>query len=83
MAETDEVLFERPLTVGSKRVYVDLRRNAQGVYLKLSEKGPSGKSTVLIPGEGQFYQLACRIVVRVHICIHRVHSCLRCPLLPQ
>lgn len=26
--------------VGTKRVYVDLRRNQQGVYLKLSEKGP-------------------------------------------
>jgi len=51
--QNDEALFEKTIEVGQKRVFVDVKRNKQGVYLKLSEKGQNGnKNTVLIPATG-------------------------------
>ena len=57
MASTDVELFSRPLRMQRKMVFVDVKKNAQGTYLKLKEKsatqgagGPS--STILLPASG-------------------------------
>jgi hypothetical protein len=39
--EGDEVLMERPLRIENKQLFVDLKRNASGVYLKLSSVSTS------------------------------------------
>lgn len=38
--------------VENKDIFVDLKRNRNGVYLKISERSGSGRNTVLIPSSG-------------------------------
>lgn len=36
----------------NKDIFVDLRQNSSGVYLKLSERNGKSRSTILIPASG-------------------------------
>lgn len=52
MSATDETLFETMLRVENKDIFVDLKKNKGGVYLKISERNGGGRNTVLIPASG-------------------------------
>lgn len=52
MSAVDETLFETMLRVENKDIFVDLKRNKGGVYLKISERNGTGRNTVLIPATG-------------------------------
>jgi len=52
MSATDETLFEVMVRVENKDIFVDLKKNRGGVYLKISERGTTGRNTVLIPASG-------------------------------
>jgi len=52
MSATDETLFETLVRVENKDIFVDLKKNKGGVYLKVSERNGSGRNTVLIPASG-------------------------------
>lgn len=52
MSATDDALFETMLRVENKDIFVDLKKNKGGVYLKISERNGSGRNTVLIPASG-------------------------------
>jgi hypothetical protein len=38
--------------VENKDIFVDLKKNRGGVYLKISERNDSGRNTVMIPASG-------------------------------
>jgi len=38
--------------VENKDIFVDLKKNGNGVYLKLSERNGKSRSTVMIPASG-------------------------------
>jgi hypothetical protein len=48
----DEELYSRQFPIEHKMFYVDLKANANGVYLKISEKSGGRRHNVLIPGPG-------------------------------
>jgi len=48
----DESLFEKVLRVETKDIFVDLKKNRNGVYLKISERNGATRNTVLIPASG-------------------------------
>ena len=51
--EGDEVLLARPMRIENKQVFVDLKQNANGVYLKLSSISQGrGRNTVITPAAG-------------------------------
>jgi len=54
MASADETLYEQLVHVENKDVFVDLKKNKNGIYLKLSERnqGNGSRNTVLIPASG-------------------------------
>lgn len=52
MSAMDETLFETMLRVENKDIFVDLKKNKGGVYLKISERNGGGRNTVLIPASG-------------------------------
>ena len=52
MSTVDDILFETMLRVENKDIFVDLKRNRSGVYLKISERNGSSRNTVLIPASG-------------------------------
>lgn len=52
MSVGDEDLFGTMIKVENKDLFVDLKRNSSGVYLKLSERNGKSRSTVLIPASG-------------------------------
>lgn len=52
MSATDETLFETMVRVENKDIFVDLKKNKGGVYLKISERNGAGRNTVLIPSSG-------------------------------
>eukprot|EP01039_Chlorochromonas_danica_P001509 gene1509-1644_t len=52
MSASDEDLFGTMLRIENKDIFVDLRRNASGTYLKLSERKGTLRKTVLIPASG-------------------------------
>jgi len=52
MSSADENLFETMIRVENKDIFVDLKKNRGGVYLKISERNGSGRNTVLIPASG-------------------------------
>jgi hypothetical protein len=52
LANIDETHFETIMKVENKDIFIDLKRNKSGVYLKVSEKKGSVRNTVLIPASG-------------------------------
>lgn len=48
----DEELFSLQFPVEQKMFYVDLKANANGTYLKISEKSGGRRHNVLIPAPG-------------------------------
>jgi RNA recognition motif-containing protein len=52
MSAGDEAIYERVLKIENKDVFVDLKSNQNGVYLKISERNGSNRSSVLIPSSG-------------------------------
>ncbi len=47
LTQKHENLFEKSLHVESKDIYVDLKQNANGIYLKISEKNERGRNSVI------------------------------------
>jgi hypothetical protein len=52
MSAVDEILYETMLRVENKDIFVDLKRNKSGIYLKISERNGNARNTVLIPASG-------------------------------
>ena len=52
MAVTDDILYEVMLKIENKDIFVDLKKNKSGTYLKISERNGSSRNTVLIPASG-------------------------------
>lgn len=52
MSAVDDIIFETMLRVENKDIFVDLKRNRSGVYLKISERNGNSRNTVLIPASG-------------------------------
>jgi len=52
MSATDDTLYEVMVRVENKDIFVDLKKNKGGVYLKISERNGAGRNTVLIPASG-------------------------------
>jgi hypothetical protein len=50
-AEGNE-LFTSHLLVENKDIYVDVKKNKNGIYLKISERNGNSRNTVLIPASG-------------------------------
>lgn len=48
----DEELFQKKLRIENKDFFVDLKRNANGLYLKISERQRSNRNTIMIPISG-------------------------------
>lgn len=48
----DDELFSRQFPVEQKMFYVDLKANANGMYLKISEKSGGRRHNVLVPASG-------------------------------
>ena len=51
VALTEEVL-SRTFNVGNKDIFVDLKRNVKGMYIKISERTSSSRNTIVIPSGG-------------------------------
>jgi hypothetical protein len=49
--------------IESKDFFLDLKRNRNGTYLKISERNGSGRNTVLIPATG---------IVDIHACLREI-----------
>ncbi len=45
-------IFENKIRVENKDVFVDVKKNDNGVYLKISERNRNNRSTILIPASG-------------------------------
>jgi hypothetical protein len=52
MSNIDETYYETMMKVENKDIFIDLKRNKAGVYLKVSERNGSVRNTVLIPASG-------------------------------
>lgn len=52
MANLDETFYETMIKVENKDIFIDLKRNKSGIYLKVSERNGSVRNTVLIPASG-------------------------------
>lgn len=52
MSADDEDLFGKLIKIENKDIFVDLRKNENGIYLKLSERRGAMRKTVLIPASG-------------------------------
>ena len=52
MSSVDDIIFETMLRVENKDIFIDLKKNRSGVYLKISERNGSSRNTVLIPASG-------------------------------
>jgi RNA recognition motif-containing protein len=52
MSAGDQDLYGTMIKVENKDIFVDLRQNSSGVYLKLSERNGTSRNTVLIPASG-------------------------------
>ncbi len=48
----DEELYSLQFPIEHKMFYIDLKSNANGTYLKISEKSGGRRHNVLIPGPG-------------------------------
>jgi hypothetical protein len=52
MANIETTYYETMMKVENKDIFIDLKRNKSGVYLKFSERNGSVRNTVLIPASG-------------------------------
>lgn len=52
MNPIDEAIYERVLKIENKDVFVDLKSNQNGVYLKISERNGNNRNSILIPASG-------------------------------
>ena len=52
MSVIDDIIYETMLRVENKDIFVDLKRNHSGTYLKISERNGNSRNTVLIPASG-------------------------------
>lgn len=52
MSKGDDSIFEKVLRVETKDIFVDLKKNKNGTYLKISERNGTTRNTVLIPASG-------------------------------
>lgn len=52
MSADDQDLFGTMIKVENKDIFVDLKQNSSGMYLKLSERNGKARNTVLIPASG-------------------------------
>ena len=52
MASVDETLYETMLRIENKDIFVDIKKNKSGIYLKISERNGHVRNTVLIPASG-------------------------------
>ena len=48
----DESIFERVLKVENKDVFIDLKSNNNGMYLKISERKDGSRNSIIIPASG-------------------------------
>lgn len=51
MSEED-AMFETKIRIENKDVFVDIKKNDNGMYLKISERNKNSRSTILIPASG-------------------------------
>ena len=49
---TDSDLFGTMVRVENKDIFVDLKKNNNGTYLKITERKNKSRSTILIPSSG-------------------------------
>lgn len=49
---SENTIFEKVLKVEMKDLFVDLRRNRNGLYIKISERNGMQKNTILFPASG-------------------------------
>lgn len=49
---TDSDLFETKFRVENKDIFIDLKKNDNGTYLKISERKNGNRNTILIPSSG-------------------------------
>jgi hypothetical protein len=52
MSAGDDTIFETMIKVENKDIFVDLKKNRSGIYLKISERNGTSRNTVLIPASG-------------------------------
>jgi len=52
MSAGDEAIYEKVLKIENKDVFVDLKSNQNGVYLKISERNGTNRNSILIPSSG-------------------------------
>jgi len=52
MSAEDQELFGKMIRIENKDVFVDLRKNSNGIYLKLSERRGNMRKTILLPASG-------------------------------
>eukprot|EP01006_Ploeotia_vitrea_P010348 TRINITY_DN26887_c0_g1_i1.p1 TRINITY_DN26887_c0_g1~~TRINITY_DN26887_c0_g1_i1.p1 ORF type:complete len:179 (-),score=10.92 TRINITY_DN26887_c0_g1_i1:115-651(-) len=52
MAEDTPMIYENKIRVENKDVFVDVKKNDNGIYLKISERNRNNRSTILIPSSG-------------------------------
>lgn len=52
MSAGDEAIYERVLKIENKDVFVDLKSNQNGAYLKISERNGNNRNSILIPASG-------------------------------
>jgi hypothetical protein len=52
MAADSNSLYEIKIRAEEKDVFVDVKQNDKGVYLKISERNRANRSTILIPASG-------------------------------
>lgn len=48
----DEAIFEKVLRVENKDVFIDVKSNQNGMYLKISERKDGNRNSILIPASG-------------------------------
>ena len=66
----DDELYSRQFSVEHKMFYVDLKANANGHYLKISEKSGGRRHNVLLPASGlnlllEALQEACEVAANL------------------
>lgn len=61
MAHADESLYSETVTGPRKKIFVDLKRNEAGVYLKIKERGRQGRHVLLPAGPTELLALRCAL----------------------
>jgi hypothetical protein len=48
----DESIYEKVLRIENKDVFIDLKTNKGGMYLKISERKDGNRNSILVPASG-------------------------------